>query len=121
MLPYEYSLILKALKKLQITNINVYFEASSVSDESLNGQVHRVKHYYNKRFFKLTEKNLEFEPEIENHLRPSEEDLKDTKFLFVSEGNLLPSRTELNFAKKSKFDLYTITNFSFMDLALFLN
>jgi hypothetical protein len=87
----------------------------------LNGQVHKVKYYYNKRFFKLTEKDLELEPEIENQFLPTEEDLKDTKFLFVSEGNLLPSKTELNFAKKCKFDLYTITNFSFMDLAHFLN
>lgn len=33
---------------------------------------------------------------------------------------MLPSKTELNLAKKAKFDLYTITNFSFMELALHL-
>ena len=31
---------------------------------------------------------------------------------------MLPSKSELSFAKKGKFDLYTITNLSFMDLAL---
>lgn len=30
---------------------------------------------------------------------------------------MLPSKSELNFAKKGHFDLYTITNLSFMDLA----
>ena len=31
---------------------------------------------------------------------------------------MLPSATELKIASKCNFDLYTITNFSFMDLAL---
>jgi hypothetical protein len=43
-----------------------------------------------------------------------------TKSLFVSEGLLLPSKTELAMAAKCKFDLFTITNFSFMDIALHL-
>jgi hypothetical protein len=34
---------------------------------------------------------------------------------------MLPSKTELNFAKKAKFELFTITNFSFMELAMNLN
>lgn len=37
MLPYEYSLILKSLKKLEVSNINIYFEASALGDSSLNG------------------------------------------------------------------------------------
>jgi hypothetical protein len=37
MLPFEYSVILKALKQLAVTNINVFFEASSVHDCALNG------------------------------------------------------------------------------------
>ena len=40
--------------------------------------------------------------------------------MFVSEGNLLPSKTELILAKKGQFDLYTITNMSFMDIAEYL-
>lgn len=32
---------------------------------------------------------------------------------------MLPSKTELKFAAKGSFDLYTITNVSFMDIALF--
>jgi hypothetical protein len=31
---------------------------------------------------------------------------------------MLPSKSELFMAKKGNFDLYTITNLSFMDLAL---
>ena len=37
MLPYEYSVILKALKELGIPKINVYLEATSIHDKSLNG------------------------------------------------------------------------------------
>ena len=33
---------------------------------------------------------------------------------------MLPTATELNFAKKCKFDLYTLTNLSFADLATHL-
>jgi len=117
MLPYEYSLILKALKLLQVGNINVYFEAQAVSDQSLNGQVHRVKFYHNKRFFKFTESGLDTETEIADQLNVSDDYLKTTKTLFISEGSMLPSRTEVKLAEKSKFDLYTITNFSFSDLA----
>lgn len=40
MLPYEYSVILKALKKLAVEQINVYLEATSVSNKSLNGHIH---------------------------------------------------------------------------------
>jgi hypothetical protein len=33
MLPYEYAVILKALKKLGVHQTNIYVEAQSVSDE----------------------------------------------------------------------------------------
>lgn len=33
---------------------------------------------------------------------------------------MLPSKTEVKLAEKSKFDLFTITNFSFCDLAYHL-
>jgi len=59
MLPYEYSLILKVLKRLQVPNLNVYFEASTVNDDTLTGHVHRVKYYFNKRFYKFTEHGLD--------------------------------------------------------------
>lgn len=39
----------------------------------------------------------------------------------IFEGTMLPSKAELSFAKKAKFDLYTVTNFSFADLAQHLN
>lgn len=42
----------------------------------------------------------------------------NSKTLFVAEGCMLPSKSELAMARKGKFDLYTITNMSFMDLAL---
>lgn len=118
MLPYEYSVILKALKGLGIHNISVYFEASSVADMSLNGKVHRIGTYFNKRFFKFTESGRDYHPEVGKQI--SYEECKEAKSLFVSEGNLLPSKTEIGLAKKAKFDLYTITNLSFMDLAEYL-
>ena len=40
--------------------------------------------------------------------------------MFISEGNLLPSKTELGLAKKCHFDLYTITNLSLLDIAEYL-
>ena len=119
MLPYEYSVILKALKALQIHNINVYFEASSVTDVSLNGKVHKVCRYFNKRFFKFTETGRDYHAELGKQIVHKEE-CKDGKSLFISEGNLLPSKTELGLAKKANFDLYTITNLSFMDIAHYL-
>ena len=42
------------------------------------------------------------------------------KSLYVAEGPMLPTATELNFANKCKFDLYTLTNLSFADLATHL-
>lgn len=60
MLPYEYAVLLKALKKLGVNNINIYFEASSVSKESLNGQIYHIKGYFNKRFYKYTETGREY-------------------------------------------------------------
>ena len=98
MLPYEYAVILKALKQLQINNINVYFEASSVSDKSLNGHVHRVSQYFNKRFYKYTETGRDYHAEVGKQITITEEESKSSKSLFVSEGNLLPSKTELSLA-----------------------
>lgn len=64
MLPYEYSVILKALQILNVHNINVYIEASSVHDESLNNHVHRVSQYFNKRFYKYSETGRDYHPEV---------------------------------------------------------
>jgi len=60
MLPYEYSIILKALKSLDPNNISIFFEASAVSNSSLNGHIYRVSHYYNKRFYKYTETGRDY-------------------------------------------------------------
>jgi hypothetical protein len=114
MLPYEYSIILKALKALDVANINIYLEASSISDGSLNGHVHQVSHYYNKRFYKHTETGRDYHPEVKGTA-------VEGRGLFVSEGNMLPSKTELSFAKKCNLDLYTITNLSLLDVAEYLS
>lgn len=118
MLPYEYSVLLKTFKKLGIPQINVYLEASAIAEPSLNGKVHKVKHYFNKRFYKRTEEcTYENDEDIES-LFVAKEGESQSKTLFGFEGCMLPSKTEIRFAKKGKFDLYTITNLSFMDLAL---
>jgi len=54
-------------------------------------------------------------------MAPLEEEDAICKTLIGYEGIMLPSKTELNFAKKGKFDLYTLTNLSFMDLAMHIN
>lgn len=46
--------------------------------------------------------------------------MADGKTLFVSEGNLLPSKTEIGLARKAHFDLYTITNLSLLEIAEYL-
>lgn len=120
MLPYEYAVILKALKQLGSPNINVYFEASSVADTSLNGKVHRISNYFNKRFYKYTETGRDYHSETGSQISLPDEETQNAKTLFVSEGNLLPSTTEINLAKKGRFDLYTITNMSFMEIAEYL-
>lgn len=124
MLPYEYSIILKALKEIGATNINIYVEASSVSDSALGGHVHKVSHYYNKRFYKHTETGRDYHPEPTckgHHHHHDGAGEHSGKSLFVSEGNMLPSKTELNFAKKCKLDLYSITNLSVLDIAPYLS
>lgn len=115
MLPYEYSVILKALKTLHVADINVYFEASAVSNRGLNGHVHQISRFFNKRFFKYSETGREYHAESTKSL------VADGKSLFISEGNLLPSKTELQMAEKCKFDLYTITNLSFSEIAEYLS
>jgi len=120
MLPYEYAVLLKSLKHLGggALNITLYFEASSVSDASLNGHVHNVTEGFNKRFYKYTETGRDYM--AENAGQIISEEHKDGKSLFVSEGNMLPSKTELQLASKCKFDLYTITNLSVVEIAEYL-
>lgn len=121
MLPYEYSVILKALQKIGISTINVYLEALAVEDSAtLANRIHPIKYYFNKRFYKYTEDNSAY-AEISPQMTPSAEELSTCKTLIGYEGIMLPSKTELNFAKRGRFDLYTITNLSFMDIALHLN
>jgi hypothetical protein len=99
----------------------VYLEATSVSNKSLNGHVHHVKHYYNKRFYKYTEESGNHLPEIPSYVQNIDPNtLAHTKTLYGSEGCMLPSVSELKLAEKGKFDIYTVTNLSFMDIALHL-
>ena len=118
MLPYEYAVLLKALKKLNAHHINIYVEVSSVSNEHLNGHVHHVSQFFNKRFYKYTETGRD--NHAENGAQITAEEHKESKTLFISEGNMLPSKTELQLARKCKFDLYTITNLSVMEIAEYL-
>lgn len=114
MLPHEYAVILKALKKLGVNNISIYVEASSVSNDDLNGHVYHISQYFNKRFYKYTEIGRDYHPENAGQIKS----LTDGgKTLFISEGNLLPSKTELSLAKKGHFDLYTITNLCVLEIA----
>jgi hypothetical protein len=69
MLPYEYSVLLKALKQLGVHHINVYVEASSVSDEGLNGHVYNVSQYFNKRFYKFTESGRDYLAETDSQVK----------------------------------------------------
>ena len=101
-----------------IPHINVYLETTAVEDASLNGSVHRIKYFFNKRFFKLTEVVQQSTNDLKSFLNVFPADVYNTKTLIGLEGATLPTKSELIFAKKGKFDLYTITNLSFMDLAL---
>ena len=69
MLPYEYSVLLKALKQLGVHHINVYVEASSVSDAALNGHVFNVSQYFNKRFYKFTESGRDYLAETDSQVK----------------------------------------------------
>lgn len=66
MFPFEYTILLKAIKELRIPYVNCYLEASGISDPSLNNNVHRVKYYYNKRFYKYTEEGFTCVHDIES-------------------------------------------------------
>lgn len=41
--------------------------------------------------------------------------------MYISEGNLLPSKTELSLAHKTHFDLYTLTNLSILEIAQYFS
>jgi hypothetical protein len=77
-----------------------------------------VSQFFNKRFYKYTETGRDYHKE--NGSQFTLEEHKDGKLLFVSEGNLLPSKTELQLARKCKFDLFTITNLSVVEIAEYL-
>lgn len=80
-----------------------------------------MKHYYNKRFYKYTEEAGNHLPELPSYVHNLDpQTLASTKTLYGSEGCMLPSNSELKLAEKGKFDIYTITNLSFMDIALHL-
>lgn len=59
MLSHEYSLLLKTLHKLQVSQVNVYFDAAAVSNPELVGQIVDIGGYFNKRFYKLTEEHFD--------------------------------------------------------------
>jgi hypothetical protein len=91
MFAQEYTVLLKAFKELQIPYVNVYLEASSVTDSTLNNNIHRVKYYYNKRFYKYTEDGFSCVHDIDSQLNVSPDTIEGTKTLFGSEGSMLPS------------------------------
>ncbi len=93
----------------------MYFDAAAVSNPDAVGKVYEITGYFNKRFYKYTESNLSHLEEDRTLL-----DKKGGLTLFASEGSTLPSKTELNWAKVCNFDLYTITNMAFADLAVHL-
>lgn len=96
----------------------MYLEASSVSDPSLNGEIHPIQFYFNKRFYKYTEEEHHCCHDIPSQMN-IEEKVNESKILYGAEGLMLPAKAELSMAAKSKFDLFTITNLSFWDLALY--
>lgn len=89
-----------------------------MSDDGLNGHVHPISQYFNKRFYKFTETGRDYLAETDAQIKQS--DIEGGKTLFVSEGNLLPSKTEMGLARKAHFELYTITNLSLLEIAEYL-
>ena len=80
--------------------------------------MYRVNHYFNKRFYKYTDEKFDCQHDISSLL---EAPLKEgEKTLFVSEGCMLPSKTEVNMARMGRMELYSITNISFMEIAYHL-
>ncbi len=80
--------------------------------------MHPVSQYFNKRFYKFTETGRDYDAETDAQIKTSS--IEGGKTLFVSEGNLLPSKTEIGLARKAHFDLYTITNLSLLEIAEYL-
>jgi hypothetical protein len=89
-----------------------------VSDDGLNGHVHFISQYFNKRFYKFTETGRDYLAETDAQIKQGV--VEGAKTLFVSEGNLLPSKTEIGLARKAHLDLYTITNLSLLEIAEYL-
>lgn len=117
MFPQEYSIILHTLRTLSLEGgIHAYFDAQIVSETTLAGQVYPVNHYFSRRFHKYTETGFDHLPDIILN-QPQDE---GEKSLYISEGCMLPTHSELNLARKAQFELFTVTNFSFMDIATYM-
>lgn len=119
MMSFEYNFMLSVLKELRVSTFTTYIEAFSVDGAHHEGSIKEVGVYFNKRFFKYThnEDDLSHLPEIAEP-RLSKDPEHPNLSLFGFEGPLLPTKTELNQANRCKFDIYTITNISLLDLAL---
>ncbi len=77
-----------------------------------------MRTYMNKRFCKMTvREDFLSGQDIELPLEAKEEGAA----IFGFEGFMLPSKLEVDMAKKGGFDFYVITNLSFMDIAYRLN
>ncbi len=111
MFPQEYYVILRALKELSVEETRFYFKAFPVRDGASSKQATPVTNYFNRRFYKFTDTNSE-----ELHYKTNASEQAGSS-LIAYEGPMMPTKTELKLAQKCNFDFYTITNFSFMDLA----
>lgn len=77
-----------------------------------------MRTYLNKRFCKMTvRENFLSSQDINLPLENPSEGVA----IFGFEGFMLPSKMEVEMAKKGGFDFYVITNISFMDIAYRLN
>lgn len=67
MLAQEYSIILRALMRVGVTAVNIFFDASAIDGKIESGKLYKVGKYFNKRFYKFTETNLKSLAEMPRH------------------------------------------------------
>jgi len=112
--PQEAFVLIKALRQLQVRKLSVFLLGQDIQENRTG--IHKVRTYMNKRFCKMTVRE-DFLSAMEQELQTIDEGVA----IFGFEGFMLPSKLEVEMARKGGFDFYVITNISFMDIAQRLN
>jgi hypothetical protein len=111
--------LVSAFKRLRVERLSIFVKGASLQGEHIG--VAKIRNYLNKKFCKMTIREDWDCSESDIPSRMTDKGESEGKTIFGFEGFMLPSKIEQDLARRSGFDFYTVTNLSFMDIALRLN